>query len=99
MMFVVEDTLTGMLMKHLITKDDLLNESISEVFLLKAEVDGLDDESLIDEIMEISAYVDLYEKVDNIVAKYFTRPNIDKKSRKTLEAAYMLFHVEHCVEE
>lgn len=86
-------------MKYLITKDDILNESISEVFLLRMEINGLDDESLIDEVMELSAQVDVYKEIDRVIASYFRKAKLDKKERRLLENAYLLFHIEHCTEE
>lgn len=86
-------------MKYLVTKDDIVNESIAEVSLLRMEIAGLDDESLIDEVMYISAEVDLLEEVDKTISRFFKKGKLNKKERAMIESAYLLFHIEHCTEE
>jgi hypothetical protein len=86
-------------MSFLISKDDIINESIVEGQLIGMELAGLDDESLVDEIMDISAKADLYVKIDKIISSFFRKGKLSKKEREELEYAYLLWHIDHCVEE
>lgn len=74
-------------------------DSVVENRELCLQVSGLDDESLIEEVMFFADKADLEKSTTEILTKFFDVGKLKDNQRKILEAVYVLFHSEKVQEE
>lgn len=63
-----------------------------EVFNLQEELLNMDDESLIDEVSDITMQASFCPVVDSDIESFFVHAKLDREERKRIEACYILFH-------